>query len=670
MSSKNLRYMVLLLSSLILTTPLISVHFSNGDAEYIACLTLKASGGGLHPDYGLYIAGYLREIGIEVIVRVEDWPVYIGAPCCTFDYDLAIIDIEFPYGEFNPFSLFHSESGNDYYTGSNTIPYGAESDFLLEQALQTYDIENRTEIIYDWQNLAMDKIVPFLPLFSSNDYIATWGNLKDFNSTWSLTDNLPYIYFNSLHQGQENMNELILADSNWRTLNPLSITVHSSDFVSSLVNEPLIKLSPEGIPLRNGLIEDWESINESHYIFHLRDNVFWNPSYNVTERDVNSDPLDPLTASLMEGLKDNQTSDGTNRQITAIDAVFTLLSFGNEIVSEQANNYYWMKDIFLDPMDNLSFHLIIDGNKTSTELDSYYPLFNNLNIPVLPEFFLNSTSTVITNTTGNIPMVGLYEKIVETPEWTNYSLSPFGCGKYSIDHYIKNSFTKLQSSPYWLGIGGIDGTSQSLNIESIVIRVIPDISAATHEFLEGNLDIITESNVGLIDTLSDDPYFNIYQTVSNKITVLFFNLRRPFVGGAENFIFLDAEGKENYTKGVAVRKAMCYAIDREEINQELHRGNLTVTDYPIPEIHSNYRNPDIIKYSYDLDKAFEWLVPDNTPKPPIPDLLETLLILGGGFILIGAIPAYFLTKGLLEYRKLKRKPSEGSTNNIGSAKDM
>ncbi|MHA1347146.1 MAG: hypothetical protein ACTSO3_12170, partial [Candidatus Heimdallarchaeaceae archaeon] len=80
--------------------------------------------------------------------------------------------------------------------------------------------------------------------------------------------------------------------------------------------------------------------------------------------------------------------------------------------------------------------------------------------------------------------------------------------------------------------------------------------------------------------------------------------------------------------------------------------------------------PDIIKYSYDLDKAFEWLVPDNTPKPPIPDLLETLLILGGGFILIGAIPAYFLTKGLLEYRKLKRKPSEGSTSNIGSAKDM
>ncbi|GAH47755.1 unnamed protein product, partial [marine sediment metagenome] len=276
-----------------------------------------------------------------------------------------------PNGEFDPFSHFHSESGNDYYSGSNDMPYGAESDYLLEQALQTYDIENRTEIIYDWQNLAMDKIVPFLPLFSLNDYIATWANLKGFNSSWTLTDNLPYIYFNSYHPGQENMSELILADNNWQTLNPLSIIDHSSDFVSSLVNEPLIKLSPDGVPLRNGLIDDWESINESYYIFHLRDNVFWNPSYNVTERDVNSDPLNPLTDNLMEGLKYNQTSNGTNIQITAIDALFTLLSFSNEIVNEQSDNYFWMKDIFLDPIDNLSFHLIIDGNETSTELDPY-----------------------------------------------------------------------------------------------------------------------------------------------------------------------------------------------------------------------------------------------------------------------------------------------------------
>jgi hypothetical protein len=46
------------------------------------------------------------------------------------------------------------------------------------------------------------------------------------------------------------------------------------------------------------------------------------------------------------------------------------------------------------------------------------------------------------------------------------------------------------------------------------------------------------------------------------------------------------------------------------------------------------------------------------------------LIIGGGIILIGAIPTFFITKGLLEYRRSKKKPTETSTNNSDSAKDM
>ncbi len=56
--------------------------------------------------------------------------------------------------------------------------------------------------------------------------------------------------------------------------------------------------------------------------------------------------------------------------------------------------------------------------------------------------------------------------------------------------------------------------------------------------------------------------------------------------------------------------------------------------------------------------------------PSIPNLLETLLIIGGGIILIGAIPTFFITKGLLEYRRLKKKPTETSSSNSDSAKDM
>lgn len=660
MSSKRLRYTVLFLSALFLTTPFITVHFSNGAVEPIANLVLRTNGGGVFPDYGWGIAQCLSRIGIEVEVKISEWTEFIGVLCTTHDYDLAITEIVFPPDDFDPFSHFYSKNNNLYYSlGSSIdqIPYVAECDFLLKQISQTSDIENRTKLIYEWQNILMDKIVPFLPLLSSNDYIVTWDNLMEFNSSWNLSENLPYIYFDGLHEGQESLNELILADNNWRSLNPLCIVDESSSFVSTLVNEPLIKLSPEGIPLKYGLINNWEIINESHYVFTLRDDIFWNPSYNVTERDVDSDSLNPATSNLMEGLKDGQTSNGTNRQITSIDAIFTLLSYGNEMVSEHANNFLWMKDIFLDPMDNLSFHLIIDGNETSAELDPFYPLFNRLNIPLLPEFFLNSTSTDITNTTSNIPMFGLYEGIEKTPEWVDYSASPFGCGKYLIDYYVKNSLTQLRFSPYWFGVGGIDGTSQNLNIESILIKIITDTYDLYYGFKDGDFDIF--NSIGFFSSLSDNPSFNSYQIKSNKISVLFFNLWRPFIGGADNHVYYDYEGKENYTLASGIRKAICYAIDREGMNDMMHGGNLSVSNYPIPEIHSNYHSPDIVKYSYDLDKSLDWLRPGYTPNP-LDEVLETLLILGGGFILISATPVFFLTKGLLDYRKLKRKPSETS----------
>ncbi|MHA1552191.1 MAG: ABC transporter substrate-binding protein, partial [Candidatus Heimdallarchaeaceae archaeon] len=343
-------------------------------------------------------------------------------------------------------------------------------------------------------------------------------------------------------------------------------------------------------------------------------------------------------------------------------------------VSEFADNYFWLKDIQIDNSDNFSFYITVDGNEKTPELEPYAPFLNKLNIPCLPEFFLNSTSLSITNTSGNIPLRGLFEGIEDTIEWKDFDISSFGCGKYLLDYYVENFITVLKASSNWHEIGAIDGMYHDLSIETIKIKVLMDTAPKISEFLAGRLDIVKiKYESSFFNNLEKDPLFRCHKLVSNSFSILIFNLRRPFVGGTDNFIFLDTEGKENYTKGVAVRKAMCYAIDREEINQALHGGNFMVLDHPIPEIHKNYRNPDIIKYSHDIDKALEWLDPRynlNLPKPTIPNLLETLLIIGGGIILIGAIPTFFITKGLLEYRRSKKRPSETSTNKPDSVKDM
>jgi len=44
------------------------------------------------------------------------------------------------------------------------------------------------------------------------------------------------------------------------------------------------------------------------------------------------------------------------------------------------------------------------------------------------------------------------------------------------------------------------------------------------------------------------------------------------------------EGDSNITIGLAIRKAISYAIDRNEINNVLFRGEFAVTDYPYYEV--------------------------------------------------------------------------------------
>lgn len=102
---------------------------------------------------------------------------------------------------------------------------------------------------------------------------------------------------------------------------------------------------------------------------------------------------------------------------------------------------------------------------------------------------------------------------------------------------------------------------------------------------------------------------------------MFYNLRRPFIGGVDNFEYLNVAGKEEYTKGVAVRKAINYAINRDEMNTVLHDGEDWVAHSVVYPSQAFYYYNDIVKYNYDVDASFEWLeaagypIPERTPFP-------------------------------------------------------
>ncbi|MCG3223338.1 MAG: hypothetical protein H7647_02645, partial [Candidatus Heimdallarchaeota archaeon] len=534
-----------------------------GNTEPIANLIFKTNGVGVRPDYGLYIAQYLRAIGIELEVKVDTWPIFpYVVP--TWDFDLTIASLSNLQGDPDPIrSNFVDSSLFDWgipdilklgfgYNAFQDSPYYNEHKDLIHRGVFEEDISARKIIYNRWQQLVMEKITPILPLFTNHEVRVTWSNLIGFQSLWGLVDSLPYIYYNGLHEGQESTDELRIASSNWREMNPFKINREPDMQLLDFITEPIISLDNIYLPTKNGVVEDWERLEDDHYVFKLRDNIYWNPSYNIIERNVSSDMLNPISTPLMIGLKD-EMSNGTNQQLTAKDAVFSLLLYSTEFINERADEFLWMKDIKVDNNNSLSFHLYFhDYDPRTEEVEMFIPFWQTLNKPLLPEFYFNSSSLEISNTVTGIEYIGINQSIAETNSWESYFYSPFGSGKFMLDYNIRSSVTVLRSSPYWFGIGVIDGKNHPITIDSLFIRVIPDISAELVEFKVGRLDLahINYFHDERIE-MENDIKYTIYEDCGEKSVFLIYNTERQFIGGEDNEIWIQKD-ERNFTKAVAV----------------------------------------------------------------------------------------------------------------------
>ncbi len=129
---------------------------------------------------------------------------------------------------------------------------------------------------------------------------------------------------------------------------------------------------------------------------------------------------------------------------------------------------------------------------------------------------------------------------------------------------------------------------------------------------------------------------NVDKTITTPIKIpssfLAFNLQRPVIGGESNFVFNPRDDKEGYTVACSIRKAICYAINRTEINEEVFFGEKTIAHSVIYPYTEYYYYDDIIKYERDLEKAFDWLnvedeIPEETGFPEIAISTVSLLMI-------------------------------------------
>ena len=585
----------------------------NAAQEPIANLVFKTnSGNPVRGDYGLFIAQYLRDIGIELEVKLIEWSVFVGDLTLAHDYDVGIVGIS--GGALAPeFMSAYTEDGTLNLFGLEKImPYQNQSENMQLEATTITDLAAQQQLYYEWQQLTMDKIVPICPLFTRRAYSALWSNTLGYDLDWGWYDSSPYMSFDGLHDGQVSVDEWNARDAAWTTLNPLFVRDTSSGNLIALYAEQGLAVNPESVPIKNGLIVDWDIIDANHYKYYVRDDVYFNPSYNVLTRDASSPALSTLSTGDLElGLK-GLYSDGSNQQMTAKDFVFTYGAWAT--VSARPYNWNWLENCYVDPVDDLAFHVHIDGDYSTPELEQNVFFYDDLVYSeVLPEFFLNSTDTTFTETTlAGWKVTGLYQNgthdITDTAPWNYFGSSSFGVGQYMLDYFVKQSVSVLQASPYWHGIGLIDGVSgKTPMVQQYNMRVIPDATAALAEFKAGKLDIVgVTSFPAERKQMQADPRFTVVSTMPASYDFFFYNLQRPFIGGDDNYVYLTEPGKEEYTKGVAVRKAMNYAIDRNEINEVMLDGEAVICHSVTYPYHAFYYYNDIIKYDYNLEASQEW----------------------------------------------------------------
>jgi peptide/nickel transport system substrate-binding protein len=163
---------------------------------------------------------------------------------------------------------------------------------------------------------------------------------------------------------------------------------------------------------------------------------------------------------------------------------------------------------------------------------------------------------------------------------TAFARKPVGSNYYKLDSWTHGENIKLSRN-----------TSSVLgpaNIDKQVTRIIPDDSAQFLELMAGNIDIMSLTPIKFSRVVPARPELkkkvNLFKELGNSYTYLGFNLKRkPY-------------------DDVRVRKAINYAIDKQEIIDGVYLGlGINIASPYKPK--TRWSNPNLKPYPYDPEKA-------------------------------------------------------------------
>ncbi|RKY31030.1 MAG: ABC transporter substrate-binding protein [Candidatus Omnitrophota bacterium] len=344
--------------------------------------------------------------------------------------------------------------------------------------------------------------------------------------------------------------KLILpATSDPKSFNPILAKETSTTQITSLLFEGLTKVDPKSLEVLPNLAKKWQTQDGKTWIFYLREDVKW--------------------------------SDGES--FTADDVVFT---FNDLIYNPEIPNS--SRDIFT-----------IEGEKIKVEkVDTYRVKFT---LPSVFAPFLRALSQEI------LPKHCYYHLVKENK--FNFSMGLdakphqiVGTGPFRLKKYLPGERVVLERNPYYWKKDSCGNRLPYL--DEIIFVILPNQDTALLKFLEGEIDYysLRPQDLAILGPKQEEDNFSIYNAgpsfgsnflVLNQNPQLNPYTKKPFV----------IPYKLRWFQNEEFRKAISYAINREEIIQVVLNG-LGVPQYsPLSPANKIYYTFSVTKYPYNPTKA-------------------------------------------------------------------
>lgn len=207
----------------------------------------------------------------------------------------------------------------------------------------------------------------------------------------------------------------------------------------------------------------------------------------------------------------------------------------------------------------------------------------------IDEVIVNSPTEVEIKTVE--PFAGLIERIatdllimepgyMEEVGNEEAAKNPVGTGPYQFDEWSRDNYLKLVAyEDYWQG---------EPSIKEVEFRIIPEMSSRLSAFLSGEIDLFKNLPVDSVEQIEQAEDGSAREVSSSR----------------RNYVALN-NLSEGPMQDVRVRQAMNYAINVDELLDNVLNGYGTKITGPLADIHDGY--VETKEYEYDPDKAIELL---------------------------------------------------------------